>query len=118
MVNPQTWANAVKPGQWGYFYEDTCLDLYLTPEYELGEVIAHDAKRKSITLQVAMTTYLQGGLHPYRFEVAGEPGRNRFTWMYPDGRAVDDLEDSDASNDKLPLRMYRPLPTQLFHEAR
>ena len=63
-------------------------------------------------------TYIQAGLHPYKFEIAGEPGRRRFTWMYPDGKPVVDIEHPDALENELPLRMYRPLPTQLFYAAK
>jgi hypothetical protein len=54
-VSPQAFANAVSPGQWGYFYESTWLDLYLTPDYHYGEVSAHDERKKELALDVWRT---------------------------------------------------------------
>ena len=84
LVSPRTWANAVKVGQWGYFYENTWLDLHLTPEYELGEVIRHDAQLKTITLQVALTT--SGTHYPENGEklvelVQVHPPRKQIIWL-------------------------------------
>ena len=54
-VSPQAFANAVSAGTWGYFYESTWLDLYLTPDYHYGEVSAHDEGKKELTLDVWRT---------------------------------------------------------------
>jgi len=54
-VSPQAFANAVSPGQWGYFYESTWLDLCLTPDYHFGEVSAHDEGKRVVTLDVWRT---------------------------------------------------------------
>jgi len=55
LTNAATFAAAIKPGQWGYFYEDTWLDLYTTPDFQWGEVVSHDAAKKSIQLRVHRT---------------------------------------------------------------
>ncbi len=40
LVNEKTYANALKPGRWGYFYEDTWLNMYHTPDFLWGEIVA------------------------------------------------------------------------------
>ena len=55
LVNVSTFSKAIKPGQWGYFYEDTWLDLRTTPNFEWGEVVAHDPRKKIFTLKVHRT---------------------------------------------------------------
>ena len=40
MVNAATFAKAIRPDLWGYFYETTWLDLQTTPNFQWGEVIA------------------------------------------------------------------------------
>ena len=40
--NAPAFAAAIRPGTWGYFYEDTWLDLYTTPDFVWGEVVGHD----------------------------------------------------------------------------
>lgn len=54
-VSPQAFANALSARTWGYFYESTWLDLYLTPDYHYGEVSAHDEGKKVVTLDVWRT---------------------------------------------------------------
>ncbi len=39
LVNAATFAAAIREGTWGYFYEDTWLDLQTTPEFTWGEVV-------------------------------------------------------------------------------
>ena len=39
LVNADTFAKAIQPGMWGYFYEDTWLDLHTTPDFRWGEVV-------------------------------------------------------------------------------
>jgi len=40
MVNASTFAKAIRPDLWGYFYETTWLDLQTTPNFQWGEVVA------------------------------------------------------------------------------
>ena len=47
LTNAATLAAALDAGQWGYFYEDTWLDLFTTPDFVWGELIEHDAGGKS-----------------------------------------------------------------------
>ena len=42
LVNAATIANAMRPGHWGYFYEDTWLDLQTTPDFTWGEVVSRE----------------------------------------------------------------------------
>ncbi|PHR86718.1 MAG: hypothetical protein COA78_37725 [Blastopirellula sp.] len=53
MVNAATFAKAIQPGQWGYFYETTWLDLQTTPNFQWGEVVATD--KEEFTLRVHHT---------------------------------------------------------------
>ena len=53
MVNAATFAKAIQPGQWGYFYETTWLDLQTTPNFQWGEVAA--TGKDSFTLRVHRT---------------------------------------------------------------
>ncbi len=55
LTNAATFAAAIRPGQWGYFYEDTWLDLQTTPDFQWGEVIKHDVANKQFTLRVHKT---------------------------------------------------------------
>ena len=55
LTNAATFARAVRPGAWGYFYEDTWLDLFTTPDFQWGEVVAHDAAAKKFDLKVHRT---------------------------------------------------------------
>lgn len=55
VVSQQAAARVAEPGVWGYFYEGTWFDFYLTPEYTLGEVIRHDAAQKQLTLETPQT---------------------------------------------------------------
>ena len=43
LVSPRTWAKAAKVGHWGYFYENTWLDLYLTGTSE-GFALLEDGR--------------------------------------------------------------------------
>ncbi len=52
LVNAKAFAAAIKPGMWGYFYEDTWLDLRTTPNFQWGQVVAHDAAKKQFKLRV------------------------------------------------------------------
>ncbi|MCG8584902.1 MAG: hypothetical protein MI757_09345 [Pirellulales bacterium] len=54
LVNAATFAKAIKPGTWGYFYEDTWLDLQTTPDFQWGEVIKKDGDGQ-FTLRVHRT---------------------------------------------------------------
>ena len=53
MVNAGTFARAIQPGQWGYFYETTWLDLQTTPNFQWGEVVTTD--QETFTLRVHRT---------------------------------------------------------------
>ena len=53
MVNAATFAKAIQPGQWGYFYETTWLDLQTTPNFQWGEVVA--TGKEAFTLRVHRT---------------------------------------------------------------
>ena len=53
MVNAATFARAIQPGQWGYFYETTWLDLQTTPNFQWGEVITTD--KQAFTLRLHRT---------------------------------------------------------------
>ena len=53
MVNAATFARALHPGQWGYFYETTWLDLQTTPNFQWGEVVA--TGKEAFTLRVHRT---------------------------------------------------------------
>lgn len=55
LTSSATFAAAIAPGQWGYFYEDTWLDLYTTPDFQWGEVVGHDASKKQFDLRVHST---------------------------------------------------------------
>ena len=46
----QTVVNALSEGHWGSFYESIAHDVYVTPDYLLGNVVSHDAASKSLTL--------------------------------------------------------------------
>jgi hypothetical protein len=53
MVNAATFAKAIQPGQWGYFYETTWLDLQTTPNFQWGEVVS--TGKEAFTLRVHRT---------------------------------------------------------------
>ena len=53
MVNAATFAKAIRPDLWGYFYETTWLDLQTTPNFQWGEVIA--VAKDAFTLRVHRT---------------------------------------------------------------
>tara|TARA_B100000161_G_scaffold252088_1_gene211627 strand:+ start:2924 stop:4021 length:1098 start_codon:yes stop_codon:yes gene_type:complete len=53
MVNAATFAKAIRPDLWGYFYETTWLDLQTTPNFQWGEVIA--IAKDAFTLRVHRT---------------------------------------------------------------
>ena len=53
MVNAATFAKAIRPDLWGYFYETTWLDLQTTPNFQWGEVIA--VAKDAFTLHVHRT---------------------------------------------------------------
>ena len=53
MVNAATFAKAIRPGQWGYFYETTWLDLQTTPNFQWGEVVTTD--QETFTLRLHRT---------------------------------------------------------------
>ena len=53
MVNAATFAKAIRPGQWGYFYETTWLDLQTTPNFQWGEILTTD--HNSFTLRIHRT---------------------------------------------------------------
>jgi hypothetical protein len=53
MVNAATFSRAIQPGQWGYFYETTWLDLQTTPNFQWGEVVA--TGKEAFTLRVHRT---------------------------------------------------------------
>ena len=55
LVNVATFGGAIRPGHWGYFYEDTWLDLRTTPDFQWGEVVAHDSASKSFVLKIHRT---------------------------------------------------------------
>lgn len=55
LTNVQTFAEAIQPGMWGYFYEDTWLDLFTTPDFQWGEIVGHDPGRKQVALRVHYT---------------------------------------------------------------
>ena len=55
LVSAAALAGAVAPGTWGYFYEDTWLDLFTTPDFQWGQVVAHDAAKKHFTLRMHAT---------------------------------------------------------------
>lgn len=50
MVNAATFTKVIQPGQWGYFYEDTWLDLKTTPDFVWGEFVS--AEEGSLTLRL------------------------------------------------------------------
>ncbi len=52
LVNARTFAKAIRPGTWGYFYEDTWLDLYTTPNFRWGEIVAYHQSQQQFTLRV------------------------------------------------------------------
>lgn len=53
MVNAATFAKAIQPGRWGYFYETTWLDLQTTPNFQWGEVVA--TGKEAFTLRIHRT---------------------------------------------------------------
>ena len=53
MVNAATFAKAIRPGLWGYFYETTWLDLQTTPNFQWGEVMAFG--KDAFTLRIHRT---------------------------------------------------------------
>ena len=53
MVNAATFAKAIRPGLWGYFYETTWLDLQTTPNFQWGEVVAFG--KDAFTLRIHRT---------------------------------------------------------------
>lgn len=53
LVNAATFVKAIRPGYWGYFYEDTWLDLQTTPDFQWGEVVS--AGKNEFTLRVHRT---------------------------------------------------------------
>ena len=53
MVNAATFAKAIRPDLWGYFYETTWLDLQTTPNFQWGEVVA--VAKDAFTLRVHRT---------------------------------------------------------------
>ncbi len=55
LVNAKTFAAAIRPGTWGYFYEDTWLDLQTTPDFLWGEVLQHDPAKKQFTYRLDYT---------------------------------------------------------------
>ncbi len=55
LIGAEAFAKALRPGAWGYFYEDTWLDLFTTPDFQWGEIVAHDAAGKTFDLKVHLT---------------------------------------------------------------
>ena len=55
LTNTQTFAEAIRPGTWDYFYEDTWLDLFTTPDFAWGEVVYHDAAKMEVEVRVHAT---------------------------------------------------------------
>lgn len=55
LVNVETFSKAIQPGQWGYFYEDTWLDLRTTPKFHWGEVVETTPAQRSLRLRVHQT---------------------------------------------------------------
>ncbi len=55
LENAAAFAKAIKPGQWGYFYEDTWLDLHTTPDFKWGEVVSHTPGKRAFTLRIHKT---------------------------------------------------------------
>jgi len=55
LINNQSFAEAIQAGAWGYFYEDTWLDLHTTPDFQWGQVIAHDGAGRRFDLRVHQT---------------------------------------------------------------
>ena len=51
LVPGRTFANAIEVGQHGYFYESTWLDLYVTPDYHVGEILGHDEENNTFTME-------------------------------------------------------------------
>lgn len=52
LVNAAAFAKAIRPGLRGYFYEDTWLDLHLTPDFLWGEILAVNHDKKTLRLRV------------------------------------------------------------------
>jgi hypothetical protein len=55
LTNSATLAAAIRAGQWGYFYEDTWLDLFTLPDFVWGEVISHHPARQQFELRIHLT---------------------------------------------------------------
>ena len=55
LMNAESFAAAMKPGQWGYFYEDTWENVFTTPNFVWGEVIDHDPAKETIKLRIHRT---------------------------------------------------------------
>jgi len=52
LTNARTLAKALAPGHWGYFYEDTWLNVFTTPDFRWGEVVNHDPTRRKFELRI------------------------------------------------------------------
>ncbi|MGC9455576.1 MAG: hypothetical protein ACP5HU_12035 [Phycisphaerae bacterium] len=55
LTDAPVFAKALRPGMWGYVYESTWQDLYTLPDYQWGEVVAHDADAERFTLRIHRT---------------------------------------------------------------
>ena len=53
MVNASTFAKAIQPNLWGYFYETTWLDLQTTKNFQWGEIVS--VGKNTFTLRVHHT---------------------------------------------------------------
>ena len=55
LINARSFAKAIVPKTWGYFYENTWFSLYTTPEFRWGEVVQHDPEAQTVTLRIHRT---------------------------------------------------------------
>ena len=55
LMNAGTFAKALRPGLWGYVYEDTWQSFYTGPDFTWGEILKHDPEAGTVTLRVHRT---------------------------------------------------------------
>lgn len=55
LTNAHTLGKAFREGTWGYFYEDTWLNLRTTPEFVWGELVEHDSAKSKFVLRLHST---------------------------------------------------------------
>ena len=55
LTNAKTFSAAIRPDTWGYFYEDTWLDLYTLPDFTWGEVVTNSPAHKKFMIRVHQT---------------------------------------------------------------